>query len=197
MAAGTRRYHHGDLRAALVAEAVRRLDAAPEAALTLRGLARALGVSAMAPYGHFEDKDGLMDAVAKAGFDALGDALDAAIAGMEAEAPEARLAALARRYVSFGLARPGLYRLIFGHRAAPASAATQAAGAATFARLERAVEAVGPPGGDARRVAETAWALVHGLTRLIQDGRLDPEADLAARAADAARAVAGLARGGG
>ena len=59
-----RTYHHGDLRAALVAAALDLLETAGEAALSLRAAARACGVSAMAPYRHFADKEDLLEAVA-------------------------------------------------------------------------------------------------------------------------------------
>jgi AcrR family transcriptional regulator len=186
-----RGYHHGDLRAALVAEAVCRLDAEPEADITLRGLAKAVGVSAMAPYAHFEDKAALFDAVAGAGFKALTEALDSANA--VSDPPEARLAALAHAYVGFGLARPALYRLMFGHRATPASKATRAAGEEAFSRLEATVAALAGPDRPARPAAEIAWAFVHGLTRLAHDGHLEAGDPMAARIDAASRAVAELA----
>ncbi|MCR9195571.1 MAG: TetR/AcrR family transcriptional regulator, partial [Hyphomonas sp.] len=71
MAKGSRRYHHGDLRGALIEKAIAILDLKPDAEITLRGLAKEVGVSPMAPYAHFDDKDALLDAIAVEGFGAL------------------------------------------------------------------------------------------------------------------------------
>src|SRR5918999_2634020 len=62
------RYHHGDLRRALVAEAVRTIDASGVERLTLRDVGAALGVSRTALYRHFADKSALLAAVAREGF---------------------------------------------------------------------------------------------------------------------------------
>lgn len=187
----TRPYHHGDLRAALLDRAIGILDATPDADLTLRGLARAEGVSAMAPYAHFRDKHALLDAIAAEGFLRLAEALKAAASPRQVAA-SARLARLAHGYVNFGLARPGLYRLMFGHRSAPTSEATRQAGMAAFAHLETAVADLAGPGTATRPIAEVAWAFVHGLTRLAQDGHLEAGPALSARIDAASRAVATL-----
>src|ERR1700736_4460417 len=72
------RYHHGNLRRALVDEAVRTMRKSGVGALTLRGAGAALGVSRTALYRHFADKDALLAAVAREGFVGLKGALDAA-----------------------------------------------------------------------------------------------------------------------
>jgi AcrR family transcriptional regulator len=80
--------------------------------LTLRAVARRAGLSHAAPYNHFADREALLAAVAAEGFHRLGEAIAAAAAG-DAD-PRARLRALARGYLSFPAAHPGLYRLMFG-----------------------------------------------------------------------------------
>ena len=75
-----RPYHHGDLRASLLAAAARWLDEQGAETLTLRELARAAGVSHAAPYHHFAGRDELLAGVAEHAFDRLGDALAAAAA---------------------------------------------------------------------------------------------------------------------
>ena len=72
------RYHHGDLRRALLLEAVRTISAEGAAALTLRGVGDRLGVSRTALYRHFADKQALLDEVAAEGFRMLRTALRAA-----------------------------------------------------------------------------------------------------------------------
>ena len=69
------RYHHGDLRRAMVHEAVRTIQAEGAAALTLRGVGARLGVSRTALYRHFADKQALLDEVAAEGFRMLRAAL--------------------------------------------------------------------------------------------------------------------------
>jgi hypothetical protein len=69
-------YHHGDLRDALVRAARTILEKQGLAALSLRGVARVVGVSPAAPYHHFPDKQALLDAVAAQGFDALTAAME-------------------------------------------------------------------------------------------------------------------------
>ncbi len=196
MAKQSRRYHHGDLRVALVAKALDALDAAPDTELTLRGLAKKVGVSPMAPYAHFEDKEALLDAVAAEGFAALSAELDAAQANAP-EDPADRLEALAETYVGFGMARPGLYRLMFAGPAAAEGSLARMAGAQAIARLEASVAAVSPPGAATRPTTDIAWAFVHGLTLLVQSGYLHPGAELAARMRTVSQMVAGLAGQGG
>ena len=71
-----RAYHHGDLRRALLEEAVRTIRNDGAAALTLRAVGTRLGVSRTALYRHFADKSALLNAVSEEGFRHLGDALE-------------------------------------------------------------------------------------------------------------------------
>ncbi|GIJ77332.1 TetR/AcrR family transcriptional regulator [Micromonospora phaseoli] len=75
---GTRGYHHGDLRRALLDVAVTAIEESGPAALSLRELARRAGVSHAAPAHHFGDRAGLFTALAVQGFDSLAEALDGA-----------------------------------------------------------------------------------------------------------------------
>src|SRR5215510_7095962 len=76
--ASKNRYHHGDLRRALLEEAVRTIRDDGAAALTLRAVGARLGVSRTALYRHFADKSALLNAVSEDGFNRLGDALERA-----------------------------------------------------------------------------------------------------------------------
>jgi AcrR family transcriptional regulator len=147
-----RRYHHGDLRAALLDAALGLLDDGEE--FSLRAVARRAGVSPNAPYRHYADRDALLTALAACGFDTLADRLEAA--------PD--LTAMAQVYVKFALARPGLFRLMYGRPTANDAARRTAEILAS--RVPSAAVQVG------------AWALVHGLAVLLLDGKLadsDPE----------------------
>src|SRR5271167_202611 len=107
-------YHHGDLRAALVQAARTILETQGLATLSLRGAARAAGVSPAAPYHHFPDKQALLDAVAAQGFDALTAAMTTRMA--KETNPDARLEASGVGYVVFAVENPALFGLMFGAR---------------------------------------------------------------------------------
>src|ERR1700748_988092 len=92
--ATTRPYHHGNLRAALLAQAEQPVRDRGLQALSLRELAREAGVSHAAPRRHFPDRQALLDALAQDGFDRLGRELSAALD--QGEGFDAQLAAVGR-----------------------------------------------------------------------------------------------------
>lgn len=158
----------GGLRLRLIEAAGALLDAEGEAGVTLRALAKATGVSAMAPYRHFADKAALLGAVAEAGFAALATALREAD---RAEPAKAALVAQGLAYFRFAQARPALFRLMFGGTAV-CDAPPKDYGEA-FAILSRRVAslATGAPGP----ATIAAWGAVHGLATLALDGKLPAE----------------------
>lgn len=167
---GGKPYHHGALARALLEAAEQRLAEAPDRDPSLRGLAAQLGVSATAPYAHFPTKQALMAALAARGFDRLTEALDAEPA--DDGAPEAQLAALARGYLEFGLAYPGLYRIMFTAGLDPAADPQLAeAGQRAFDRLKAPLTALKGSPDVAEEAALAAWALVHGLVSLKAEAR--------------------------
>lgn len=169
-----RTYHHGDLRAALVAAALDLLETAGEAALSLRAAARACGVSAMAPYRHFADKEDLLEAVAARGFEDLAaclEAADSAATGAQA------LAAQGAAYVAFACRRPALFRLMF-MRPCRTPGKSRAYGI-----LEERAATLAGPGMSAEDLTLAAWSLVHGLAALILDRRVPLEGAAAEAAA--------------
>jgi AcrR family transcriptional regulator len=195
-----RPYHHGDLRAALIAEALRVLaDGGGVAALSLRDLARRLGVSHAAPYRHFPDLDALLAAIAEEGFGRLTAALERAAASRPG--PVEQLAEAGWAYVRFALEHPHYFRVMFSGRLAdaPASPALRAAGRRAFGVLLRCIaagQAAGElAGGPADEPAAVAWAQVHGLATLLLDRQLAPDdgADVEARVRRASQIlIAGL-----
>lgn len=166
-------YHHGDLRAALIAEGLAILGESDADSLSLRELARRVGVSAPSVYRHFPDKQALMTALAEEGLRRLGASQHEAAAA--AGGGKAGFAATGRAYVRFALANPALYRLIF---TSPLIAAYRASAAdrpeAFDFLLANAGAAVGadPESRAARVAAVEAWALVHGLAMLMLDGQI-------------------------
>ncbi len=172
-----RSYHHGDLRGALIAEGLKRLAERDAESLSLRELARGVGVSATSVYRHFPDKQALMTALALEGLAQLGAAQRAAADA--AGGGEAGFAATGRAYVRFALANPALFRLIF---ASPALAPSKASGtlesqAGTLLQANAAAAAA-KGGGEAAIHAVQAWALVHGLAMLMLDGQIQEDDNL-------------------
>ncbi|MEV4421589.1 TetR/AcrR family transcriptional regulator [Patulibacter sp. NPDC049589] len=176
-----RRYHHGDLRDALLRRAEEVLSADGADALSLRGIARDVGVSHAAPRRHFADKQALLDALAEVGYARLGRELDAAIA--DGDATEGRpfldrLVALARAYVGFAVRDAELLELMFAGKHRPgASEALIDAGRRAFAAplaLIAAGQATGEVvAGDVERVSTAGWAGIHGLATMANAGLVD------------------------
>lgn len=169
-------YHHGDARAALLAAGLRLLETTPATDLSLRRVAEAAGLSRQAPYNHFDGKEGLLAALAQAGFEALAAALDEALA--RAQGPEGTLEALAAAYMRFAVASPQRFRLMFQREIVDIAAYPDAAAASrrTFVRIADAVAAVTKE-DTAADLTIAAWSLVHGYaTLLIETGVERPDA---------------------
>lgn len=181
----TRRgYHHGDLPAAALVEVDRIVRERGLAAVSLREVARRLGVSNAAPSHHFGDKAGLLTAYATQGFELL-----AAHLGEASDRDE--LLALGQAYVAFAIERPGHFAVMFRpellHDGDPD---LLAAGAAAFGALAAAIASVRglPPHDEGVQFAAAgAWSLVHGFATLWLGGNFDapittmPETDAVRR----------------
>jgi AcrR family transcriptional regulator len=164
-----RAYHHGDLPAALIAAARELLAQDGTEALSLRAVARRAGVSAMAPYRHFPDKEALLAAVAAEGFRDFAAALEAA----DRSAPPGRaLLEQGVAYVRFACAQPALFRLMFGPPRQGAHPALKRDEAQAYGVLATRVAAeTAAPLRQSRTLA--CWSVVHGLASLIIDGQID------------------------
>jgi AcrR family transcriptional regulator len=173
--------HTAEVAARLVDEAGRILSAEGPAALSLRRLAQATGTSTMAVYTLFGDKQGLVAAMYRLGYERLGTALRAAAAGVDD--PLQALVRLGRAYRQNALANPHLYELMFG-RPIPAFAPDQEAERIADAAYQPLVDTVrrcvtaGALIGDADRIALHLWAVSHGTVSLELAGHLpdDPAA---------------------
>lgn len=165
--AAPRPYHHGDLRAALLAAAEAELAERGVEGFSLRSVAKRAGVSHAAPAHHFGDVGGLLTALAAEGFRQFQAALDAREAGAPDDRDRALRAGLG--YLDFALARPALFRLIFSSaRPDYADADLLAAANHAFDHLVGLVRALG--GGEADVVA--LWATCHGIADLAAGQKL-------------------------
>lgn len=157
-------------RDAIVARAVEIVDEGGPDALSLRALARDLGVSAPALYDHIRSKDDLLRLVAGAGYAELASrwvSLDPADA-------EAWIRASSHAYVAFALERPGLFALMFRFRPAfvegpgevedPAATAVfeVALGVVERASVEDGLRAAPP-----LELALGLWAAMHGVATVL------------------------------
>ena len=173
------RYHHGDLRRALLQAAVRTIGQHGVAALTLRGVGSTLGVSRTALYRHFTDKAALLAAVAAEGFRMLRAELSES---WERGGRGRRgFAAMGVAYVRFAASHPSHYRVMFGADIFGAEHADLAQeGAGAFQVLADAIVALQEHGqarrDDPRQMAMFVWATTHGVAMLAIDGRLGQEA---------------------
>ncbi|MCP4869914.1 MAG: TetR/AcrR family transcriptional regulator [Proteobacteria bacterium] len=170
---GRTSYHHGDLRAALIAGAVELVREQGLEGWTLRGVARKVGVSHAAPYHHFKDVEGLLGAVTALGFDRMTEALSAA-AGAAPPEPRARLAALGRAYLAFGAANPGLYQVMFREVRSEDQGSPEGrdAGSRTLHLFVAEAADALPDAPDPIAVVLPAWATLHGFVSLAVLGPL-------------------------
>lgn len=171
-----RSYHHGNLRRALLDDALATIRAEGVDGVTLRDIGARLGVSRTALYRHFTDKRALLAAVATEGFRMLRERLVAA--WEEGGRGDAAFHAMGVAYVRFAVDNPAHYRVIFGGFVDPDSQEPELAAEArgAFQALVDAVAALQHDGifvgDDALVMARYNWALVHGIAMLAIDGQL-------------------------
>lgn len=191
----TRSYHHGNLRAALLERAEHTVREHGAQALSLRELARDVGVSHGAPRRHFADREALLEAVAVTGFERLARELQAAVQSA-GSGFDARLEALARAYVGFATRDASLLELMFAakHRAGaePVRAAADGAFAIPLAVIGAGQQAGEIVAGDPESIALAAFALLQGLASMATGGMLGDQDPGAVVATAVERLLAGL-----
>ena len=196
----SRRGDGGQLRAEII-EAAR--DVLAESGdlrqLTLRGIARRVGIAATSIYLHFPDTEHLAVAAMEQSFADLGAATTAAAAGITDPAEE--LLARCRAYCHFALEHPGYYRVMFHVDLMPVLAANPAdtPGRRAFQVLVRAVEACQTAGaataaGDPFRLASLVWSAEHGLVSLRLSRPQFPWSDIDGLVDQAVTGIMGLRR---
>lgn len=170
-----KRYHHGDLRQALLLAGEAELAEKGVEGFTLRGCAKRAGVSHAAPAHHFKDATALLTALAAEGYRRF----IAVMRARCAEAPNdahAQLVATGRGYVDFALTNPGLFRLMFSSdRPDMSDPELRSAAEESFEILVNAVARLrGRAPGDARSTIDVAaaWSMVHGIASLLLSGHL-------------------------
>ncbi len=164
----------GDLREKVMSAGLALIEEAGVQALSMREVARRAGVSHQAPYHHFGDKAAILAALAAEGFAEMAAAMRRA-AGRETT-PQKRVEAIGRAYIRFALARPALFKLMFQSELVAIEAHDKAQSQAmdAFGFLVSLIEEAAGERSPMQRQALVfaAWSLVHGVSTLILENRL-------------------------
>jgi AcrR family transcriptional regulator len=169
-------YHHGDLRRALIDQALRTIDSLGVEGLTLRGVGEALGVSRTALYRHFSDKQALISAVAREGFRAFRLAL--VEAWERHRRGRAGFEAMGDAYLRFAVDHPSHYRVMFGRFVESSARDPELIreGQGAFRALVDALTEGQREGwvrkDDPLMLAGFVWSVTHGIAMLAIDGQL-------------------------
>jgi len=168
-------YHHGDLRNALIAAGRAALEDIGPRELSLRSVAKAVGVSEAAPSRHFAGKEGLLAAMAAQGFAELAEIRrQVAESGMK---PDDRVRAMMEEYVRFAQRHKGLFDLMVGPRIIQPGIYDELkqSTTASFDLFAQAVCDFGRtcrwPDASLNLLVHAAWAVEHGLATLILGSR--------------------------
>jgi AcrR family transcriptional regulator len=173
-------YHHGNLRDALVEAAVDVVREGGPEALSLRELARRVGVSHAAAYRHFADREALVDVVADRALEGLVSRVHRRVDTVDEADPvtaaRRRLVEIGVGYVEFALAESGLFRLLFTAYPSPPDGKGDVPGEDPYGMLNAALDdliTVGFIDADLRAGADvTCWSAVHGFAVLNVEGPL-------------------------
>ncbi|HXO59573.1 MAG TPA: TetR-like C-terminal domain-containing protein [Candidatus Acidoferrum sp.] len=170
-------YHHGNLRAATLRAVETSIREVGVGQLSLRQVARTVGVSNRAPAHHFKDKAGLLTEFAIEGYELLAQSVIESIAAAGASSGPETLAAVGRGYVRFAVGHREHFEVMFrldvlhpdDERFVAVSDLAYGLLTSTIEQCRRE-DRLG--GRDPELVAVSAWSLVHGLSALWLSGRL-------------------------
>ncbi len=170
-------YHHGDLHEHILCAACELIEEKNIASLSLREIAKIVGVSHTAPYRHFKDKESLLAGIAGVGFNQLTKQLAATVES-HANDPAAQLQGAGHGYVRLAMQNPQCTQLMFGGilPCDDTYPELRASGDAAFDGLKTIIEEGQASGvfkqGDVETLALAAWSTIHGLALLLIGGNL-------------------------
>ena len=179
------RYHHGNLRNALIIAAGELIEEKGSVDFAMAEAARRAGVSNAAPYRHFQDKEALLRAVSEVAFLALTEASRSAAASHPPGSTEC-LIAQGRAYIRFVTEHPAFYDLMWGDQGlrnyGPNDPKLKSSGFYALVDTVRAwCDAAGLGDYDPLELAVKLWAMAHGLACLAMNeniGAFMPAADI-------------------
>jgi AcrR family transcriptional regulator len=172
-----KKYHHGDLKNALIKAGVNILAKEGVAGLSLRKVAQKAGVSHAAPYAHFTDKQALIAAISTEGFRMLYERLTA-IREQHRDNPRRQLVEAAWAYVQFAQNEPAHFRVTFSsaverEKNYPALVEMTRK---SFGEVVGIVEACQASGllrtGPVDILTVSVWSIVHGFASLLIEGQI-------------------------
>jgi len=172
-------YHHGDLREALLEQAITSVNVVGAEHLSLRAVAAAVGVSPSAAYHHFADKDALLVAVKERGFEQLESYIAEQISPINAhETPNIDrvrevMQASARAYIDFAIDHPHWFSTMFSgvteiHKPAYIQSSLEHLRELFF--VSRGIQFE-----DQLLTEDVLRAAVHGIAAFVVEGRMDRE----------------------
>ncbi|MBI2759189.1 MAG: TetR/AcrR family transcriptional regulator [Chloroflexi bacterium] len=171
------KYHHGDLKNALIEAGIKILSKEGVGGLSLRKVAKRAGVSHSAPYAHFTDKQSLIAAISTEGFKQLYAELDAAVSPYASD-PKQQLLEGAWVYVQFALNNTDTFHIMFSgilekEKDYPAFVEISRKNFERVVDIVRACQDAGvlrpaPP----EIMALTVWGQLHGIISLILEGNV-------------------------
>jgi AcrR family transcriptional regulator len=173
----SKKYHHGDLKNALIEAGIKILSKEGVSGLTLRKVAKQAGVSHSAPYAHFADKQSLIAAISTEGFKQLYAQLDAAILSKKDD-PKRQLNAGAWAYVQFAIDNTDAFKIMFSgvlekERDYPAFVEISHK---TFDRVVEVVKSCQEAGvlhpAPPEVMAVAVWGQLHGIVSLVLEGQV-------------------------
>jgi len=171
------RYHHGNLKPALIRMGLEILVSEGTESLSLREVARRVGVSHAAPYRHFADKNALIVSIAEEGFTLLNQELEETsrrTGGLKA--PE-RFRELGLAYISFAKRYKQYMKVMFGsfiadYKVFPDLEKKVLGGMVLLEQTLQAGQAEGSIAArDQRVMAFSCWSMVHGVSMLVAESR--------------------------
>ena len=174
-------YHHGNLRSALINAGLQLLSRQGAAELSLRSVARKIGVSQMAPYHHFEDKNALLAALATEGFRKLASNVQAA--PLHKHPLERRISGLCAGLVRFARENPDLFRIMYDGHIRNTESYPELRRAASHSylslvqRVRETLDEFGIKDADVDYVSMAIFALGYGMAKFVLEGRISPEAN--------------------
>ena len=170
-------YHHGDLQQELLCAAGRLLEESNVAKLSMRAVAKEVGVSHTAPYRHFKDKESLLAGIAGQGFQMLSAQMATATATLPHD-PAGQILQAGYAYVELALTHPQCTQLMFGGilPCDDTYPELRSAGQNAFQGLKTIIEDGQRSGifkaGDIELLSLSVWSGIHGLTLLLVGGNL-------------------------
>ena len=171
-----KKYHHGDLKNALIKAGVEILSREGVHGLSLRKVAQKAGVSHTAPYSHFSDKQALIAAISTEGFQIIYEKLDNAIQRYQGY-PLRQLVEGAWAYIQFALSDPAHFKVTLSsvlerEKDYPAFVEMSQKSYGLVIRIVETCQAAGllrPGPVDVEAVS--VWSIVHGFVSLLLEGQ--------------------------